>query len=112
MTEFEKFDSLLKTIKEITCSRLEMDEKLRRVCKLLKENFSHFDWVGFYLASGNELVLGPFEGEPTQHVRIPCGKGVCGRAAQTKETVVVQDVLLQASDSLFELWSNIVQEAF
>ena len=92
MTKFEKFDSLLKTIKEITCSRLEMDEKLRRVCKLLKENFSHFDWVGFYLASGNELVLGPFEGEPTQHVRIPFGKGVCGRTAQTKETVVVQDV--------------------
>lgn len=92
MTKCGKFDLLLRRIKEITNSHLERDEKLRSICKLLRENFTHFNWVGFYLASGNELVLGPFEGEPTEHVRIPFGKGVCGRAAQTRKTLVVQDV--------------------
>ena len=92
MIKYGKLDSLLKRIKEIANSRLERDEKLRSICKLLRENFTHFDWVGFYLACGNELVLGPFEGEPTEHVRIPFGKGVCGQAAQTRKTLVVQDV--------------------
>ena len=92
MIKCGKLDSLLGRIKEIANSRLERDEKLRSICKLLRENFTHFNWVGFYLASGNELVLGPFEGEPTEHVRIPFGKGVCGRAAQTRKTLVVQDV--------------------
>ncbi len=92
MTKCGKFDLLLRRIKEIANSHLERDEKLRSICKLLRENFTHFNWVGFYLASGNELVLGPFEGEPTEHVRIPFGKGVCGRAAQTRKTLVVQDV--------------------
>lgn len=92
MTECEKLDSILEKIREIAESHMERDEKLRCVCKLLRENFPHYNWVGFYLAEGNELVLGPFEGEPTEHVRIPFGRGVCGRAAQTKKTVVVQDV--------------------
>ena len=92
MIKCGKLDSLLGRIKEIANSRLERDEKLRSICKLLRENFTHFDWVGFYLACGNELVLGPFEGEPTEHVRIPFGKGVCGQAAQTRKTLVVQDV--------------------
>jgi len=92
MIKCGKLDSLLGRIKEIANSRLERDEKLRSICKLLRENFTHFNWVGFYLASGNELVLGPFEGEPTEHVRIPFGKGVCGQAAQTRKTLVVQDV--------------------
>ena len=92
MIKCGKLDSLLRRIKEIANSHLERDEKLRSICKLLRENFTHFDWVGFYLASGNELVLGPFEGEPTEHVRIPFGKGVCGQAAQTQKTLVVQDV--------------------
>jgi GAF domain-containing protein len=39
-----------------------------------------------------ELVLGPFEGEPTEHVRIAFGKGICGQAASVKKTFVVQDV--------------------
>jgi L-methionine (R)-S-oxide reductase len=54
----------------------------------------YYDWVGFYCvdSSKNELVLGPFVGEPTEHVCIPFGKGLCGQAAERKETVIVQDV--------------------
>ncbi|MFL6415025.1 MAG: GAF domain-containing protein [Bryobacteraceae bacterium] len=49
------------------------------------------NWVGFYLAKQQELVLGPFQGN-TACTRIPFGKGVCGTAAQRRETVVVPDV--------------------
>ncbi|MEX2116332.1 MAG: GAF domain-containing protein [Bacteroidota bacterium] len=48
-------------------------------------------WVGFYLMSGNGLVLGPFQGKPAC-VRIAIGKGVCGTAAAEKRTVIVPDV--------------------
>ncbi|MFI6212015.1 GAF domain-containing protein [Nocardia vulneris] len=49
------------------------------------------NWVGFYFHDGRELVVGPFQGKPAC-VRIPLGKGVCGTAAQTRETQLVPDV--------------------
>jgi GAF domain-containing protein len=49
------------------------------------------NWVGFYLRRGNELVLGPFQGRPAC-VRIAVGKGVCGAAAQRRQTIAVPDV--------------------
>src|ERR1700733_10138787 len=52
---------------------------------------SGLNWAGFYFLRHNELVLGPFQGLPAC-VRIPLGKGVCGTAAKTKETVIVPDV--------------------
>jgi putative methionine-R-sulfoxide reductase with GAF domain len=51
-----------------------------------------FDWVGVYLVQQGELVLGPFRGLPTEHVRIPLGAGVCGAVAETVRTEVVPDV--------------------
>ena len=49
------------------------------------------NWVGFYFFDGRELVVGPFQGKPAC-VRIPLGKGVCGTAAASRDTVVVLDV--------------------
>jgi GAF domain-containing protein len=49
------------------------------------------NWAGFYFLKGGELVLGPFQGKPAC-VRIPLGRGVCGTAAERRETVVVADV--------------------
>lgn len=96
MTEkSELFSFLIKRLSEVLKSRLDRDEKLKAVCKLLKDNVRHYDWVGFYLVDRerqNELLLGPFEGEPTEHIRIPFGKGICGQAAETKKTFIVQDV--------------------
>lgn len=67
---------------------------LARLCRFLRDAVGHFDWVGFYIAVPEErlLVLGPFEGEPTDHVRIPYGRGVCGQSADREERVLVQDV--------------------
>ncbi|MGC9530245.1 MAG: GAF domain-containing protein [Candidatus Bipolaricaulaceae bacterium] len=53
----------------------------------------HYSWVGVYLLRGDQLVLGPWRGPaPTPHVRIPVGRGLCGSAAQTGRTEVVDDV--------------------
>lgn len=52
----------------------------------------YYNWVGFYFLQGDELVLGPYVGKPTEHVRIKVGKGVCGRAVAEKKTIVVDDV--------------------
>lgn len=49
------------------------------------------NWAGFYLFDGIELVVGPFQGKPAC-VRIALGRGVCGTAAQTGKTQLVQDV--------------------
>lgn len=49
------------------------------------------NWVGFYFHDGNELVVGPFQGQPAC-VRIPLDKGVCGAAASTRQTQRVADV--------------------
>src|ERR1700712_1309410 len=49
------------------------------------------NWAGFYLNRGEELVLGPFQGK-VACVRIPFGRGVCGAAAATLQTQLVEDV--------------------
>lgn len=53
---------------------------------------AHYNWVGIYLLDGDTLVLGPFRGAETEHVRIPIGQGICGLAARTAQTVNVPDV--------------------
>jgi len=58
---------------------------------LLWEYLPDINWVGFYRAAGDELVLGPFQGRAAC-VRIPFGRGVCGTAAAMRATQVVEDV--------------------
>jgi L-methionine (R)-S-oxide reductase len=59
---------------------------------LLYHTLPDVNWVGFYFLRGDELVLGPFQGQPAC-VRIPVGKGVCGAAVAERRTVRVADVL-------------------
>jgi len=92
--------SLKETLKSevrkiINAEQIGRDEKLLKICELLSRKITVFNWVGFYLVdpdASRELVLGPFVGEPTEHTRIPFGKGICGQAAETNATFVVQDV--------------------
>ena len=58
---------------------------------LLYEALPNLNWAGFYFLRGRELVLGPFQGK-VACVRIAVGQGVCGAAAERRETVIVQDV--------------------
>ncbi|MCI0723719.1 MAG: GAF domain-containing protein [Acidobacteria bacterium] len=65
---------------------------LKDLCGVLQRERPHYNWVGFYFVEGEELVLGPFVGAPSPHVRIPLGKGICGAAVAERQTVVVADV--------------------
>jgi GAF domain-containing protein len=58
---------------------------------LIFNSLPDLNWAGFYLLKGGELVLGPFQGRPAC-VRIPLGRGVCGKAAQDRVTLRVADV--------------------
>jgi len=67
----------------------------QRAVDLLHDRFGHYDWVGIYWVdpSGTELVLGPWTGpEATEHTRIPIGVGICGAAAASGQTEIVDDV--------------------
>jgi L-methionine (R)-S-oxide reductase len=62
---------------------------------IVAERLSCYDWVGFYMldpTDENILVLGPYRGAPTEHVRIPVTEGICGAAVAQGETVIVEDV--------------------
>ena len=86
------FSSLLPLVEKAVNSNLTREEKLLEVCKILFEKVPHYNWVGIYFVSGEKLGLGPYVGEPTKHVRIKFGEGICGQAAITKDVFVVQDV--------------------
>ncbi|WP_159021707.1 GAF domain-containing protein [Formosa sp. L2A11] len=74
-----------------------LDERLLSVCQLLDQEVSYYNWVGFYFKNGdkNELKLGPYVGEPTDHTIIPFGKGICGQVAVSNENFIVPDVAAQ-----------------
>jgi len=88
-------EPILKEVRAIIKNGGSKNKILQHIADLLNREVTEFDWTGFYLASSNEdrmLELGPFVGEATDHTRIPFGKGICGQAAETLETFVVQDV--------------------
>lgn len=58
---------------------------------LVFDKVPDLNWVGFYMLKSNELLLGPFQGKPAC-IRIQLGKGVCGISAQTRKTIIVEDV--------------------
>lgn len=64
---------------------------LANVSALLKQHLSDINWVGFYLACGDELLLSSFQGLPAC-TRIKFGKGVCGTAAANRASLLVPDV--------------------
>ena len=89
MSELKKrLSSILESPKHNT------EEKLEKVCHLLDQEISYFNWTGFYFKNGDkdELKLGPYVGAPTDHTIIPYGKGICGQVAVSNETFVVPDV--------------------
>ncbi len=94
----QKYSDALERIRVILSKPAGGEAKMLEICWLLNSKFPHYNWVGVYIATGNrELALGPFVGEATEHVRIPFGRGICGQAAETKKTFVVDDVSKEAN---------------
>ncbi len=98
MTDEEKKALFSRVINKVSRAIREEEvprDGLQAICDLLKEDVPYYDWVGFYLTDPDaerELVLGPFSGAPTEHTRIAFGQGICGQAAERKQTFVVPDV--------------------
>ena len=67
-------------------------EAMLQAVNVLKGEMPDYSWVGIYLLDGQELILGPYRGKPSPHTRIPLNQGICGAAASTKETIVIDDV--------------------
>lgn len=81
---------LLEQIKALTNKDLPLITNLSNASAVLRQ-LENINWCGFYLAKGETLYLGPFQGEPACTV-IPFGRGVCGTAAKEKRTIIVDDV--------------------
>ncbi|HEX8562458.1 MAG TPA: GAF domain-containing protein [Flavobacterium sp.] len=92
------FEEILSKVEDIVRHTNTLrDDKLLQICHLLKDNIDYYDWVGFYFRNGDkeELLLGPYAGEPTDHTVIPFGKGICGQVAVSNQNFVVPDVSAQ-----------------
>lgn len=87
---------LKQKVNKIFDSKTAITNKRQQVCDLLRQEVPHYDWVGFYFHNANEeLLLHEFSGTPTEHTRIPFGKGICGQVALSNTNFVVQDVSQQ-----------------
>ena len=83
-------ETLTKQLQSIIDKDLPLISNLSNASSVLNQ-LPNINWCGFYLVSGNRLILGPFQGEVACTV-IPFDKGVCGYAYRTKKTVIVDDV--------------------
>jgi L-methionine (R)-S-oxide reductase len=89
----EAYRAAREAIDRIVSGEPQAGEVLRQTVDILHDLFPHYSWVGIYLVSGADLVLGPWRGpHETEHTRIPIGEGICGAAAASGRTEVVDDV--------------------
>jgi len=87
----ELYGDLLKAIDAITADEPDGVANMANAAALLWQYLPDLNWAGFYRMVGGELVLGPFQGKAAC-IRIPVGRGVCGTAAATACTQLVEDV--------------------
>lgn len=87
----EKYKALLSQIDSLIIKEDNVMSSLSNLTAILKSTFERISWVGFYLYDGQKLYLGPFQGN-LACTNIEIGKGVCGLAANNRETIVVPDV--------------------
>lgn len=85
-------DEIVNKIEQKVNSTASRDESLRYAVRVLKEERTHYNWVGIYLVDHDTLVLHNYIGKPTEHTRIPIGTGVCGAAVAQGANQIVGDV--------------------
>jgi L-methionine (R)-S-oxide reductase len=85
------YDELVKAADALTAGEPDGIANMANVAALLWQYLPDLNWSGFYRMVGGELVLGPFQGKAAC-IRIPLGKGVCGAAAQSAASQLVDDV--------------------
>ena len=85
------FKDLLAAAEAVTNDEPDAIANMANVAALIWQFLPDLNWSGFYRMVGGELVLGPFQGKPAC-IRIPLGRGVCGTAAASGQTQLVEDV--------------------
>jgi GAF domain-containing protein len=96
MAPLAKTQEVWKALDRLAATAASSEQLMTAIVKLLHETMLKYNWVGFYMlereANPPMLILGPFQGAMTPHTRIPLNQGICGAAASTGKTVVVDDV--------------------
>ena len=91
LSKAERYRELESAARALTDGEPDPVANMANLAALLWEFLPDLNWAGFYRMVEGELVLGPFMGRPAC-IRIPLGRGVCGTAAQSGETQLVEDV--------------------
>ncbi|MGD0823117.1 MAG: GAF domain-containing protein [Terriglobales bacterium] len=90
-----KIDEVRKEVERLNAAALTADQLMESITLLLNQEMLKYNWVGFYLletGANPMLVLGHYQGAMTPHTRISLHQGICGAAASSGKTVVVDDV--------------------
>jgi len=90
-TKPDLYDELTEQLRHLIDGERDLVANAANTASLVYHTLPRLNWAGFYLMKDGELVLGPFQGKPAC-IRIKVGKGVCGTAAERRETVLVEDV--------------------
>ena len=91
MSKPELYASLAKQLRSLLEGEQDFIANAANLSSLIYHSLPNVNWAGFYLHKNDQLVLGPFQGRPAC-VRIAIGSGVCGTAAQQRETIIVDNV--------------------
>lgn len=87
----ELYDELAKAASALVAGEPDPVANMANLSALIWQFVPRLNWAGFYRMVQGELVLGPFQGKPAC-IRIPLGKGVCGSAAASAKTQLIEDV--------------------
>lgn len=87
----EHYAELQQQLRGMLAGEMDLIANAANFSALVYHSLPALNWAGFYLFDGAELVVGPFQGKPAC-IRIALGRGVCGTAAQTRQTQLVRDV--------------------
>lgn len=87
------YEAVAADIEQLAATEEDSDAIVRGAVEAIHDRLDTYSWVGIYFVEDEELVLGPWQGpSATDHVRIPIGQGVCGAAAASGVTEIVDDV--------------------
>jgi L-methionine (R)-S-oxide reductase len=87
----EQYEDLVQQARGLMLGEPSLIANAANFSALIFNSLPEVNWAGFYLFDGSELVVGPFQGKPAC-IRIALGRGVCGTAAQDRQTQLVRDV--------------------
>jgi L-methionine (R)-S-oxide reductase len=91
-----KTRELTEKLDALAASAASPQDLMSGIAELFHQEMPRYNWVGFYMlekgGAQDVLVLGPFRGTITPHTRIPLNQGICGAAASTGKTIIVDDV--------------------